>query len=438
MENWIDVQAVIGHLKTLGDWLVSEVLNVTTLGQLLAVAVAYFVARYSATRLARLIDALMAGKPWSWRTKSVIDPLYMPAIWLALLMLVMLALSGAGLPTYTLRIVVSLLSAWIVIGLAASLVRNREASRIIAFTAWTFAALNIVGLLGPTLDLMDRAAIHVGELRLSVLSVVTGIITFSVLVWLSVVASSMIERRLVRAPALTPALRVLFGKITKISLITLAIIIGLASAGIDLTAFAVFGGAIGVGIGFGLQKVISNLISGVILLLDRSIKPGDVIEVGQSYGWINTMAARYTSVITRDGTEHLIPNEDIITRPVINWTYSHTKVRRHIPVSVAYKTDLRQAMALMREAAAEAERVIDDPAPVVLLREFGDNGVNLELRMWINDPQHGVSNVASEVMMKIWDKFHEAGIEFPYPQRDVHLIPPDETVVADRTPGESA
>ena len=426
MENWIDVQAVIGHLQTLADWLVSEVLTFATLGQLLAVAITYVLARYGAARMSRLLDGLMAGKPWSWRTKSVAGPLYLPAIWLALLLLVMLALSGASLPTYTLRIVVSLLSAWIVIGLAASLVRNRELSRIIAITAWTFAALNIVGLLGPTLDLMDRAAIQVGDLRLSVLSVVTGLITFSALVWLSVAASGMIETRLSRSPALTPALRVLFGKITKISLITLAIVIGLTSAGIDLTAFAVFGGAIGVGIGFGLQKVISNLISGVILLLDRSIKPGDVIEVGESYGWINTMAARYTSVITRDGTEHLIPNEDIITRPVINWTYSHTKVRRHIPVSVAYKTDLHQAMAVMCEAASGTERVIDDPAPVVLLRRFGDNGVDLELRMWINDPQHGVSNVASEVMMKIWDGFHEAGIEFPYPQRDVHLIPPDD------------
>jgi small-conductance mechanosensitive channel len=215
---------------------------------------------------------------------------------------------------------------------------------------------------------------------------------------------------------------VLLAKLAKIFLVTVAVLAAVTSVGINWAALAVFGGAVGVGIGFGLQKVVSNLISGVILLLDRSIKPGDVIEVGETYGWINKLAARYTSVITRDGREHLVPNEDMITMPVINWTYSSTKVRRHIPVGVSYKADLRKAMDLMIAAALETPRVLDDPDPKCLIKGFGDSAVNLELRLWIADPQNGVANVASDVMLKIWDKFHEHGIEIPYPQRDLHLI----------------
>lgn len=212
----------------------------------------------------------------------------------------------------------------------------------------------------------------------------------------------------------------LIGKVIKIFLITFAFLIALNSTGIDLTALAVFGGALGVGLGFGLQKVVSNFISGMILLLDRSIKPGDVIEIGETYGSINSLAARYTSVITRDGTEFLIPNEDMITQQVINWTHSHSNVRRRIPISVAYESDLVRALEILKEAANNHTRVLKYPEPRSLLKGFGDNGVDLELRMWISDPQNGVSNVSSDVMLEIWDKFHEEGIEFPFPQRVIH------------------
>tara|TARA_R110002094_G_scaffold16436_4_gene27975 strand:- start:2187 stop:2795 length:609 start_codon:yes stop_codon:yes gene_type:complete len=192
--------------------------------------------------------------------------------------------------------------------------------------------------------------------------------------------------------------------------------------GIDLTALAVFGGAIGVGLGFGLQKVVSNFISGVILLLDKSIKPGDVIEISDTYGRINKLAARYTSVISRDGREHLVPNEDIITQTVINWTFSDQKVRRHLPVNVSYNCDIEVAMQLMMDAATESPRVIKNPEPRVLIKGFGDNGIDLELRMWIRDSENGVSNIASEVYLAIWHKFNAEGVEFPYPQRDIHIV----------------
>jgi small-conductance mechanosensitive channel len=213
-------------------------------------------------------------------------------------------------------------------------------------------------------------------------------------------------------------------------LIGIAIAVALSSVGIDLTVFALLGGAIGLGIGFGLQKIVSNLISGIIILLDRSIKPGDIIQVGETFGWINSLGARYASVVTRDGTEWLIPNEDLITEKVVNWSYSHDAVRLKIPIGISYKADPRKAIDLCFEAAREEDRVLTNPPTNVLLKGFGDSSVDIEMRIWIRDPRNGVSNVKSAVLLRVWDKFHENGIEIPYPQRDLHLIAPAEVTLA--------
>ena len=220
---------------------------------------------------------------------------------------------------------------------------------------------------------------------------------------------------------LTPSFQVLTGKLIRISLITVAFLIALSSVGIDLTAFAVFTGAVGVGVGFGLQKLVSNLISGVILLLDRSIKPGDVIEVGETFGWVSALNARYASVTTRDGKEWLIPNEDLITQRVTNLSFSSEQLRLLLPFGISYDSDVRAAIALAVEAATEVPRVLSNPAPVCRLMGFGDSSVDMELRIWINDPVNGVVNVRSEILLGMWDKFHENGINIPFPQRDLHI-----------------
>jgi small-conductance mechanosensitive channel len=214
---------------------------------------------------------------------------------------------------------------------------------------------------------------------------------------------------------------VLFAKILKVILISLSIIIGLNSFGIQLSSLTVLGGAVGLGIGFGLQKVISNLISGVILLLDKSIKPGDVISIGETYGWINKLSARYVSVITRDGRETLIPNENLITNQVENWSFSDTQVRLRAPIGISYNADVRKAIGLTIQAALNIDRVLRNPAPKCLVKGFGDNSVDLELRFWIKDPANGVANIKSMVYLEIWDLFHEHNIEIPYPQRDIHI-----------------
>ena len=178
------------------------------------------------------------------------------------------------------------------------------------------------------------------------------------------------------------------------------------------------------GLGFGLQKVVSNFISGIILLLDKSIKPGDVISIGDTYGWVKSLNARYVSLDTRDGIEHLIPNEELIINKVENWSYSNNRIRLKVPVGIHYKSDVRKAIQICRDAAAATDRILKDPPPVCQLRGFGDSSVDLELRMWIEDPQNGRANVISDVLLMVWDKFHEVGIEIPYPQRDLYLKTP--------------
>jgi small-conductance mechanosensitive channel len=268
---------------------------------------------------------------------------------------------------------------------------------------------------------MNSLAINFGSLRLSLLTFVKGLLSLLVLVWLASVVSGVLERRFRQSPNLTPSVQVLLGKLTRATLIVMAILVAVKSVGIDLTAFTVFSGALGVGIGFGLQKIIANLVSGVILLLEKSIKPGDVIAVDGTYGSIESFGARYASVVTRDGSEYLIPNEDLITQRVENWSHRDDLLRLKIPVGVSYRADVRLAIQLCLDAASEVERALPEPKSVCLMKGFGDSSVDLELRFWIRDPQNGVSNIKSQILLLIWDKFHEHDIEIPFPQRDLHV-----------------
>ena len=424
MEEMFDLTELQGYYQGASKWFLDDVLVLSTLGQAVVIVVAFLLAlviapglRSSIERLAKIKWLERGGK----QTVRVLAPLALPIAWLTLQWISVLVASEAGWPHQLIQIAVSLLTAWVAIRLASQLVRDPTWSKLIAITAWTIAALNIVDLLDDTVVLLDGLALQLGQLRISALTIMKGVMALAVLLWAATVLSKIMERRINALPNLTPSVQVLFAKLLKIVLITVAIVAAVSTVGIDLTAFAVFSGAVGVGVGFGLQKVVSNLISGVILLMDKSVKPGDVIEVGETYGWINTLGARYASVITRDGTEFLIPNEDIITQQVANWSYSSNEVRLKIPIGISYKSDVRKAIALCIEAAGEVERVIPEPKSVCLLKGFGDSSVDLELRFWINDPQNGTSNVKSQVLLLVWDKFHEHDIEIPFPQRDLHI-----------------
>jgi small-conductance mechanosensitive channel len=351
-----------------------------------------------------------------------------PVIALAVLYALRVVSAAQGWPHLVLATGINLLAVWIVIRLSSVLIQNEALARVIALIAFAVATLDILNLLQPTLLFLDDIGIRVGNVHISVLEALKGAIELAVLLWLAFTASRLIEQRIHRAQTLTPSLQVLTGKTVKIGLITAAFLITLTSVGIDLTAFALFTGAVGIGVGFGLQKPISNLISGFILLLDRSIKPGDVIELGdpsgdptQRFGWVTSLNARYVSLTTRDGTEWLVPNEDLITQRVTNLSFSSKQIRLLLPFGISYDSDVRAAMALAVEAANDVPRVLNNPAAVCRLMGFGDSSVDLELRIWINDPANGVVNVRSEILLSMWDKFHANGISIPFPQRDLHI-----------------
>ncbi|NQV46485.1 MAG: mechanosensitive ion channel [Rhodospirillaceae bacterium] len=423
-EQFPQLKQLQGVLEHLLQWLTANVFVLGSLVQIVGVGLAFLIARQLEPRIENLIDATSPPKGYErafYNVTRFFKPQIIPVIWIILLWFTELAAAKGGWSSRVIESAVSLLTAWIIIRLASSFVAEPGWSRAIAAAAWTIAALNIVGLLDPTVQILDGMAITFGEVRVSVLGIGKTLITLGALLWLASISAKLFERRIARVSGITPSVQVLFGKLMKILLFTIAFVMAMNSVGIDLTAFAVFSGAVGLGIGFGLQKVVSNLISGVILLLDKSVKPGDVIAIGETYGWINSLGARYVSVITRDGTEHLIPNEELISQRVENWSYSNQLVRQRLPIGISYESDVRKAIALSIEAAKKEERVLDEPAPVCLLKGFGDNAVDLELRFWIKDPQKGLANIKNNVLLEIWDLYRDNGIQFPFPQRDLHI-----------------
>lgn len=424
MDKLIDTLSIEQILATSRMWLGEHVLNNQNFIQLCLIVLTFLIAWYLTPKIKDWQQELLKNSilsDSSGRYRHIYKPLIFPIVWFLLLSIPLLIATSVDLSNHVMKIAVSLLMLWIIIRLTTGFVRNRIWSRFIAITAWTIAALNILNLLGPVTVVLDSLAIEFGTLRVSALTVINGMLSLIVLLWLAVIISRLIERQISASSDLTPSVQVLLSKLSKLVLIIIAVVAAVSSVGIDLTAFTVFSGAIGIGVGLGLQKSISNLFSGLVLLLDKSIKPGDVIAIGDTYGWVDSLNARYVSVYTRDGVEHLIPNEQLITEEVQNWTHTNRLIRLRLPIGVHYKSDVRRAIDLCVESATEVERVIEKPAPVCLLKGFGDNSVDLELRFWIGDPQEGTSNVKSEVLLNVWDKFKGNEIEIPYPQRDVHI-----------------
>ncbi len=331
--------------------------------------------------------------------------------------------------SYLIGVAASLTAAWVVIALAAGFIRNPFVYRLVAVFFWTVAALNILGLIRPVRDALDSFAVVIGGLRVSPLLVIKATVLLLLTLWAANATSDFLERRVRGVADLTPSIQVLIGKLIRLLLITFAILVVLSSVGIDFSALAFFSGAIGVGLGFGLQKIVSNLVSGIILLADKSIKPGDVITVGDSFGWVGSMGARYTSVVTRDGREYLIPNEDFVTQRVINWSYSNDEVRLDVEFGVAYASDPHKVIALALEAVRSIPRLLEKPPPVCYLKAFGNSSLDFVLRFWIRDPIDGLTNVRGAVMLALWDVLKREGVEIPFPQRDLNPRGPFHVVV---------
>ena len=385
--------------------------------QILAAAATYIIAYGIRRAFIGKVSVLSAANPFS----RMIKENFFSILWMTFLWLFLALFTPSEIAHQTLRMITSLVTAWVFINCLGAFVRDPAWSKFLTVTIWIIAALNIIGLLDATITLLDSVSFTLGKAKITALSVLQGIIALAVLLWMSAVLSRLLEKRFARLPHLAPSTQVLFGKLFHITFITIAFIVALNMVGIDLTALAVFTGALGVGLGFGLQKVVSNFVSGIILLMEKSIKPGDVIAVEDSYGWVQSLGARYVSVLTRDGIEHIIPNEDFITQKVENWSFSNNDLRLKMDVGVSYDSDVEKAMELCLEAVREQERVKKKETAVCFLKGFGDSSVDLELRFWIDDPAEGCDNVKSKVYLSIWHKFKKHGIEIPYPQRDLHL-----------------
>jgi small-conductance mechanosensitive channel len=392
---------------------------------LAALAIAYLSSRGISRRIEALADDTRHGSLLRrWRS-SILERVT-PVTFLLLVWLAMLAFRQITWPSnsYILKLVVNLTAAWIVINALALVIRNRFLYRVVSGGLWLVGAASILGYLPTVTAFLDGAALSMGEARLSALTILQAIALLAVLLWGSGVLARGVDAGLARSKDLTPSLRVLIGKMVHLLLATAAVLFTISAVGIDLTALAVFSGAVGVGVGFGLQKSVSNFVSGITVLLDKSIKPGDVIALGDTFGWITALNARYVSVVTRDGREHLIPNETFVSETVINWSYSDDRVRIEVPFGTSYASDPHAVKRLIEAACAKVKRVLPHPKPVVHFIEMGDSSLNFVARVWIRDPVEGLVNVKSAVLLAVWDALRENGIEIPFPQRDVHLRGP--------------
>ncbi|SDC74828.1 mechanosensitive ion channel family protein [Ruegeria marina] len=326
--------------------------------------------------------------------------------------------------SYIIGVVATLATALLVIALVARAVRNGTLRIIFRWSMWIYATVVALNLTDTVASFLDGIAIEIGALHISVLGILKATLLIGALFVLARLASQGASNALKRNDDISPSMQVLLGKAVQVLLYGWVFIVAIRTLGFDLTGLAFLSGAIGVGIGFGLQKVVSNLISGVIILMDRSIKPGDVISLGETFGWINSLGARYVSVVTRDGREYLIPNEDLITGQVVNWSHSDQFVRLDLTFGTSYSDDPHVVRAVAIGAAKSVKRVLSGPGhdPVCHITGFGDSSVDYVLRVWISDPTAGLTNIRGNVFLALWDAFNAEGISIPFPQREVRLL----------------
>jgi small-conductance mechanosensitive channel len=414
--------ALSGEVRRIGN----DAAGPALLVQLAALSLAWIAAVLLARALEPPLEARLRsvkGRPRLLRILAVALRRLRPALFALLLWVAVAALEAMPGPgeTALAAVVAQLATAWVLIAFASRVVRNRFAARAVAVAGWTVAALQILGLLDPLAAELDARALSFGSLRLSILAVVKAVAWFAVLLWLAGLVGGGVEHRLRRSTDLSPSLQVLVGKLTRIGLFLLAVVVSLTAVGLNLTAFTFLSGAIGLGLGFGLQKVVSNFVSGIIILADKSIKPGDVVEIGDSIGYVRNLSARFVSVRTRDGKEILIPNEDFVTEKVVNWSFLENRARLDVVFGVSYDSDPHEVRRIARAAAVGVPRVLADPAPVCHITGFGDSSVDFVLRFWIDDAKNGLTNVRGDVFLALWDALKAARIEIPFPQRVVTI-----------------
>ena len=423
-------------LKTLNEVLsqleifVGSMLLPTRLWQFAIIAVSLALAwlggRWAAPRFDAWVRTKKGLKPWQLRAlvlfrKRIRAIIFIILTWTAALVLQQMS------PFPSRRFIVvfaaTLATALLVVGLLVRIIRNRFLRRIVSWGAWAYVTIHYLGLTDTVGNFLDRFAVELGDFRLSALAVLKGLVLTGILFTGARLLTQRASAQVRENEDISPSMRVLVVKFLQVTLYGAAFFIGLKAVGFDLTGLAVLSGAIGVGLGFGLQKVVSNLVSGIIILLDKSVKPGDVISLGDTFGWIESLGARYVSVVTRDGKEYLIPNEDLITGQVVNWSHSNEFVRIDLFFGTSYHDDPHTVRDLAIKAAYSVDRVLSTKPAVCHILGFGDSSVDYILRFWIKDPSDGLTNVRGGVYLALWDAFRANGISIPFPQREVRLLP---------------
>ncbi|MBT0957509.1 mechanosensitive ion channel [Alphaproteobacteria bacterium KMM 3653] len=361
---------------------------------------------------------------WRLRTAVVLHKRLRPIIFITLAWSLVFVMREVTWPSrsYVISLIATIATAWLVVTFVSRLIRNPFLRSVVRWGAWIYVTLYFLDILDPAADTLDGLALELGDFRLSILGLLKALAVVGVLFAIARGVSKTTENRLKNNENVSPSMQVLVIKFTQVVLYGAAFVIGLNAVGFDLTGLAVLSGAIGVGLGFGLQKVVSNLVSGIIILLDKSIKPGDVISLGDTFGWINALGARYVSVVTRNGKEYLIPNEDLITGQVVNWSHSNDYVRLDIFFGTSYSDSPHEVRRLAIEAARGVDRVLSFKPPVCHIVGFGDSSVDYILRFWISDPTGGLTNIRGGVYLALWDAFQENGISIPFPQREVRML----------------
>jgi small-conductance mechanosensitive channel len=360
-----------------------------------------------------------------------------PAVVILLAMLVArTVIAAAGVPATLLDIAMQLATALILVRLSIYLLRLALGPRSwlrtwetrLTLLVWLAISFQLVGWFDAIQNTLDAINLLPGKGRFTLWALLKGLVIITVFVLVTSVVARAAERRIMHIESIALSTRIGITKFTYFFLVGLGVLLGVNAAGVDLTALTVLTGAVGLGLGFGLQSIASNFVSGFVLLMDKSIKPGDVISFTgmpgtstESFGWVQALRGRYVVVRDRDGVETLVPNQQLITNPVINWSYSDRKVRLKLPVRVSYRDDPEQALAVLMQAAEGHPRILRDPSPVSRLMQFSDHGMDLELRFWIADPEAGVNNVRSDVNRAIWRLFRDAGITIPVAQREVYV-----------------
>lgn len=395
------------------------------LGIILAViVVAWAIAAFYRPRLRARLGASSGLPKWFLRLCSVLTK------WLWLMVFVILSWGTVFVMreltwpsrSYFVSIAATLALWWFVVVVTTRLIKSKTARTVVRWVVGIVVALEIFGLRDTAANALDTIALDTGGTRVSLLTVLVAVVSLAVLFVVASFLSKAGSKRINDIDDMSPSIRVLLNKALQLALYTIAFLVGLRLIGFDIGNLALLSGAIGLGIGFGLQKIVSNLVSGVIILLDKSIKPGDVISLDGTFGWITQLGARYASVLTRDGREYLIPNEDFITSQVINWSHSSDLVRLEIQFGVAYDSDPHAVKRLASEAPLNVSRVVKMPKPVCHIVNFGDSSIDFTLRFWIKDSTAGLTNVRGDVYLALWDVLKENEIEIPFPRRDVTIL----------------